>query len=74
MAMELLKYSKPKITTSRHTRRNDYSLKMNVFFYLKAEKVENFFYLLFRSVELNLADRFLIYAMVHKLSSVEHDM
>ena len=29
---------------------------------------------LFKSVELNLVDRFLIYAMVHKLSSVEHEV
>ena len=44
-------------------RQNKYSLKMNGFLYLKAEKAENF------SVELNLVERFLIYAIVHKLSS-----
>ena len=37
-----LKYSAPKITTSRYMQQNQYSLKMNVFFYLKAEKAVNF--------------------------------
>ena len=36
-----LKSLAPDITASRHMRRNEYSLKINVFFYLKAEKVEN---------------------------------
>ena len=36
-----LRYSTPKITTSQHMRRNKYSLKIDVFFYLKAENAEN---------------------------------
>ena len=36
-----LKYLPPDIT-SHHTQRNEYSLKMNVFFCLKAEKAHNF--------------------------------
>ena len=42
MAIALREISAPKITTSSHMRRNEYSLKMNVFFYLTAEKAENF--------------------------------
>ena len=49
-------------------------VKINVFFYLNAEKAENFSHVVFKPVELNLADKFLIYAMVHKLSSVEPDI
>ena len=41
MAVGDLKYSAPKITTSRHMQRNECSLKMNVFFYRKTEKAEN---------------------------------
>ena len=36
-----LRYLAPKITTSQHMRLNEYSLKINVFFYLKAEKAED---------------------------------
>ena len=36
-----LKYSAPKITTSQQMQRKEYSLKKNVFFYLKAQKAEN---------------------------------
>ena len=39
---KLPNYLAPKITTSRHMRRNEYSLKMNVSFYLKAETAELF--------------------------------
>ena len=35
-------YSALEITTSQHMQRNKYSLKTNVFFYLKAEEAENF--------------------------------
>ena len=31
----------PQITTSRHMQRSEYSLKMNIFFYLNAKKDEN---------------------------------
>ena len=57
-----------KIAISQHIRRKEYSLKMNVFFYLKAENV------VFKPVELNLVHRFVIFAMVHKPSSVKHDI
>ena len=36
-----LKYSAPKVTASQHMRRNEYSLKKNVFFYLRAEEAED---------------------------------
>ena len=52
----------------------EYTLNMNVFLYLRAEKAENLSMMVFRSVELNLVDRFLVYVMVHKLSPVEHDI
>ena len=63
MAMALpKKYSAPEITTSRHMRRNEYSLKINVYFYVKADKAENF------------STDFYIYIVVHMLSSVENDV
>ena len=37
-----LKYLLPKLTTSQHMRPNQHSVKMNVLFYLKAEKAENY--------------------------------
>ena len=37
-----LKYLAPYDTTARHMQQNEYSLKTNVFFYLKAEDAENF--------------------------------
>ena len=46
----------------------------NVCFLLsQIKEAWNFLCMVFKPVELNLVDRFLIYAMVHKLSSVEHD-
>ena len=36
-----LRYLAQEITTSQHMRRNEYSRKMSVLFYLKAEKAEN---------------------------------
>ena len=48
-----LKYSAPKITASRHMQQNEYYLKINLFFYLKAEKAANLS-MVFRSVEFKL--------------------
>ena len=41
MAMGVLEIFGTIIITSQHKRQNKYSLKINVFFHLKAEKVEN---------------------------------
>ena len=53
--------------------RYEYSLKMNVFFYFKAKEGYKSLYMVLRSIELNLVDRFLYACMPwFTSSSVEH--
>ena len=65
-----LKYSRSKITNSRHMRQNYFSFKMNVFFILRQKRLKISVHD-FQSCRIQLC-RQILDVKVHKMSSVEH--